>query len=692
MTANRLRLKSPAPWARSLFPILASKTSAPTSSSTSRRKTLPTSIRALAEYVRAAREEKGLSQDELAAAVGTNRTSVALLEQARRLPAATLLEKLCGHLAIPRTFWGPLLDPTHVQRSLFEDALGELVGRFVSIADHDEESARVAHGEVLALFNTDHTADQLYSAFCAALVHYDVTPPSLRFFIKFLDAEAFRSVDSFTDKVRVYQSQAIRLYSSFAVAYEHLSTVAILDEALGALSARTDGAYRSRTSWETIEDIPEERLPDLGYISAGRVAKEQKERQVLSSFLLELADGIESNGRAALDAHSAKKRRRMGSLLRTFNSTLPHDLMSPLFAPDADRVRREAALLAPKAEEDITRMRTTQATGLRNLARYLAADFMDVYVATSMRSDADFASANSFVRRLFRHTEVHPLKLRFFNPTQSWIEDRVAKGLVEALMLKRADFTIYLAQKSDSFGKDSEASVALGQGKPVIVFVPSLRVPEVELDSERLGLLSRAELQTLVEREAVGEEREVDEATDDQALLSQMILLRLQRASLDALVRAAREHWADFDLYGEDVRIKNDAERASYRQWLDAAIKGSVIDPGQAVRDQIVGILVATAINAEKRATVFREIHPLALQVILSSGVLNGILVVRSIDGCAAILSRLVKNSLDLELVVDAQNYRLVERSTRSTIRVIARHRLLGNAFDAFYRAARAHQ
>ncbi len=42
------------------------------------------------------------------------------------------------------------------------------------------------------------------------------------------------------------------------------------------------------------------------------------------------------------------------------------------------------------------------------------------------------ASVNSFVGRLFGHASVHPLKLRYFNPTQSWIEDRVAKGLVEA--------------------------------------------------------------------------------------------------------------------------------------------------------------------------------------------------------------------------------------------------------------------
>jgi len=101
----------------------------------------------------------------------------------------------------------------------------------------------------------------------------------------------------------------------------------------------------------------------------------------------------------------------------------------------------------------------------QNLANYLSADYLDVYVATSMRTDADFISVNRFVRSLFSHDLIRPLKLRYFNPTQSWIDDRVAKGPVEALMLRRASMTIYMAQKDDTFGKDSEASVALGQGK-----------------------------------------------------------------------------------------------------------------------------------------------------------------------------------------------------------------------------------
>ena len=94
---------------------------------------------------------------------------------------------------------------------------------------------------------------------------------------------------------------------------------------------------------------------------------------------------------------------------------------------------------------------------------------------------------------------------------------------------------------------------------------------------------------------------------------------------------------------------------------------------------------MAVAIRFESRPKVFREIHPLALQVILSSGVLNGILVVRSVNQCAEILHFLVENRLNLELHKDEFNYRLIERTTESTVRVISRHRLLRNAFEVYY-------
>ena len=64
------------------------------------------------------------------------------------------------------------------------------------------------------------------------------------------------------------------------------------------------------------------------------------------------------------------------------------------------------------------------------------------------------------------------------------------------------------------------------------------------------------------------------------------------------------------------------------------------------------------AIRLEGRARLFREQHPLALQVIVSPGVLNGMLVARSIDRCARLLAALLRNDQELELVDDDHNYR----------------------------------
>ena len=144
--------------------------------------------------------------------------------------------------------------------------------------------------------------------------------------------------------------------------------------------------------------------------------------------------------------------------------------------------------------------------------------------------------------------------------------------------------------------------------------------------------------------------------------------------------------WADFDLHNQVDRISESNLKSEYRNWLDGLIRGhAYAGDFSKLRPHVIGIMVANAIRFEGRAKVFREIHPLALQVILSSGVLNGILVVRSIEQCANVLVALIRNELELELQKDEFNYRLVEALTGSTIRVISRHRLLRHAFQSFY-------
>lgn len=112
--------------------------------------------------------------------------------------------------------------------------------------------------------------------------------------------------------------------------------------------------------------------------------------------------------------------------------------------------------------------------GKKNQAAYLVSDHLDVYVATSMRARHEYALVSEFCQALFALPSLAPLKLRWFDPTQAYCHDRIDKGLAEALMLKRARCTIYLAQESDTLGKDSELASTLAQGKPVIAFVPEV--------------------------------------------------------------------------------------------------------------------------------------------------------------------------------------------------------------------------
>ena len=580
------------------------------------------------------------------------------------------------------------MDETYKQIRDFENCLGELVGQPVSLERLDSTAIETAEKQIISLAGTDRTTEQTFDTFRSLLVYFDVRPVSRAFFQRYFTADSFRTSEKFLAAVRRYQKDAIRLFSTLPGAYLALATTDDIETLLAPLQKRDEEAYRTRTEWDRIEEIPEERLPDLGYIAAELVRREHSERTVIASFLRDLATGIREHGHEALEQVGDKRRRKMDSLLRQFDPGSIHSLFSPLFLPDPDELERKAAQIGPKEANDLERMQATQSVAQQNLAQYLAADHLDVYLATSMRSEADFVSVNRFVQALFRHDDVRPLKLRYFNPTQSWIDDRVAKGLVEALMLRRSQLTIYMAQKEDTFGKDSEASVALGQGKPVIVYVPKLVVSELSIDTEILGKASRDKLEAQIRKAgADDEDQDFDETMDTEALLGRLLSIRLEGAAGGVLANAVKRHWADFDLYGEAKRIEASDDRAEYRRWLDAVVGAEEPEePPAQVKDKVVSILVATSLRFERRARIFREVHPLALQVILSSGVLNGILVARSVDSCASVIHALIENDLDLEMVFPRAegdlNYRLVERTTGSTIRVISRHQLLRNAFS----------
>lgn len=275
--------------------------------------------------------------------------------------------------------------------------------------------------------------------------------------------------------------------------------------------------------------------------------------------------------------------------------------------------------------------------GIRNNETYLISDIMDVYIATSMRERHEYVIINDFIREVFNFPEIKELNLRYFNPTQAYCVNRVDKGLTEALMLKRADCTIYLAQESDTLGKDSELATTLAQGKPVIVYVPEGNPDDVnkliDISSSMYESKSRKD-----------------------------IILHLLCIFEPKLI------W--------DIKEKK----------LRSAIDSAEFDE-QPLYEKLCGIVKE---KYNKRASGLKEKHPLGIQIDLSSGVGNGVIVARTPSQCATLLRRIILNELDYVLEppmpeINKDFIYLRESTTHSVYRVMTNNPLLTNTFWNFY-------
>jgi hypothetical protein len=207
--------------------------------------------------------------------------------------------------------------------------------------------------------------------------------------------------------------------------------------------------------------------------------------------------------------------------------------------------------------------------GKDNAMEYLVIDALDVYIATSMRQLEEYRSFKKLIEEIFKHPDLTKLNLRYFDPTLIYFENRIEQGLCEALMLKRAKLTFYVAGEKDTFGKDSECAATLVQGKPVVVYV---------------------------------------EETDDE-----------RKKELD------------------------------------------------------------------RRAELFKYIHPLGLQVCNQTGVANGVVVVRTPQDCRYVIRGLLLHDLKVNLDKEGECFVLKEEKTRSILRVAVSNPRLTNSFKNFY-------
>jgi hypothetical protein len=280
---------------------------------------------------------------------------------------------------------------------------------------------------------------------------------------------------------------------------------------------------------------------------------------------------------------------------------------------------------------------------------------MDVYFATSMRKAWEYQDLYGFIERLMESAELTELDLRYFDPTQAYTDNRVNKGLVEALMLKRARCTVYSVQDTDTLGKDSELASTLAQGKPVIAYIPDLN------PDERAKQLVSENPATILERlrfVLYADEQLAQRLTDEELALVD----RVQ----DALI-----------------------EYCAKRIWLSITDEDAVNLLRQTLGPNLEAFcrVVARSEKAvyDKRARTLKESHPLALQVNLETGVANGVLVVRTIPECSTLLRCILLSSMEFSLKENDGMWSLEEQISGCIYRVVTGDRKLNNCFWNFY-------
>jgi hypothetical protein len=293
-----------------------------------------------------------------------------------------------------------------------------------------------------------------------------------------------------------------------------------------------------------------------------------------------------------------------------------------------------------------------------------------------MRERWEYEAAHSFIQAVFKgNARLRRLKVRYFDPTQSYSAHRIDKGLVEALMLKRAKCTLYLAQETDTLGKDSELASTLAQGKPVIAYVPEIRDPRTyaqEISNKPLDFVVKRWLQLEAE----------DIFTLPECLKELEGEFRARHMRNPSIIKKGLLEWKD-ELF---IALRKATSSRTFHLIGDEEreIRANL---GKQFVEICEILAVAEKHYLDKRAETLREAHPLAIQVNLQDGVANGVLVARTTHQCAQLIYGLLTNSLAFHLVHNEGEgmTELKEKITHSPYRVVTDDPKLTNSFWNFY-------
>ncbi|MGE0592363.1 MAG: hypothetical protein AB7G23_19040 [Vicinamibacterales bacterium] len=440
----------------------------------------------------------------------------------------------------------------------------------------------------------------------------------------------------------------------------------------GFASKRTDLAEGLNGTGRTarIQRISSESTYATGVMSAVSVMNEFR-------VALGLCRGLQLD----FDSAFARQQAVRAGLLKPDQELVPHEL-SPRQRAELSRWAPERALeVASELAQRLAELARVREQATTHTEEYLIAEKIDIYVATSMRETWEFVETATFLEEIFERSHPTLKHLDYFDPTQSYLTSPVDKGLLEGLMLNRVKATLYMAQESDTLGKDSELASTLAQGKPVIAFVP--RILDTGRADPRLSEAEEAELGVWTQkfqRRPMSFFRKRLLLLIGGDVVSSPEFGRLCTANgvknVSELLDQFFESINDFDPLFSSVSDEHDQFRASH-QWFPEFVRMFVL---------------AEAANFDKRATVLKQYHPLGLQISVSTGTANGVLVVRTREECERLLEAMLLNDADFRVVKETWGTSLVEAISQSRFRAVTEHPVLTASFWNFFKPVAANQ
>ena len=539
------------------------------------------------------------------------------------------------------------------------------------------------------------TNSKLLDAINKCFLALSIEPIGKNFFEVVLGLESLYSNRALQEHVEKVNMFSMYFFGSFEHAYENLKSASqkeVMKHYLEIFPDKDEENRRiskfqeERLQFDDIEKISGWDLWCLGYLAKSYLDSINKNRKKLLPLLLKAKE----NGITNADGFDKLAREESYMFLDPTIRKAALDYSSkPYGIYDfylSFEKRLNNAIEICSAEITEKHFDKIREKGRQNTSTYLTLNDIDIYIATSMRSPCHFTTTEMLINDLFKIPDIKELNLRYFDPTQSFSHDRIDKGLIECLMIKKARVTIYNAQESDTFGKDSEAAVTLAEGGDVIVYIARLFSKNIDFknfyeDLNNVMIMDDSEgledILRLMKRKQYATDSELEEIIRPGTGKAELIILMIQNEGLKLIQNTIKD----------DNKLKEELDSLGYEHFPSVAPTTFLL-PETTVYNDIIGkkwtyelFALCIMINLEKRALVFKEGHPLSLQTSPEDGIARGVIITRSILTTAEVLKALLIRTLGYYVEYGKYACLLRDNITKSPVRVITRDKNLSVAF-----------